>query len=154
MLLFYNVKINIPKLCIFLRYITIHHCMTVWSGASVTHTNAFICYIGITDCRKLKSTEFSVASNGITSIPNFIKICPVVWVESCGQADGQTEMISPIWVHFMHIMQRMHKNWCLNLKTNKHKPRQLPKIAMNKTSSICGGTLWGMYYNHFKIPVS
>jgi hypothetical protein len=40
--------------------------------------NLSIRHVGIADCRDLKLYEFEVASNGRTSIPNFIKICPLI----------------------------------------------------------------------------
>jgi hypothetical protein len=43
-------------------------------------------HFGITDCRKLKTYRFSVASNGIKSIPNVIKMCQGV-LKQCLQGD-------------------------------------------------------------------
>jgi hypothetical protein len=51
---------------------------------------------------------FSVVPNGITSITNFIQIRPAVL--ELNHADRQTDVISPICVHFIHIVQRTPGN--------------------------------------------
>jgi hypothetical protein len=53
-----------------------------------------------------KKLKFGVASNGIMSIPNYIKIHLV----SLMLKHGQTDVTSPICVHFIHTVWRMHNN--------------------------------------------
>jgi hypothetical protein len=46
-----------PKFCISWKSFTTHHCMVLLQVALVsTPCHMFVCHIGITDCRKLKST--------------------------------------------------------------------------------------------------
>jgi hypothetical protein len=51
-----------------------------------------------------KTHEFCVASNGIISIQNLIHVRSTVL--ELKHVDRQTDMINPICVHFMHIVQR------------------------------------------------
>jgi hypothetical protein len=48
--------------------------------------------------------DFRVGPNGITSIPNTIQIRPAVL--ELNHADRQTDMVSPLCVNFVHIVQR------------------------------------------------
>jgi hypothetical protein len=65
--------------------------------------------------QEIEKYDFRVDSNGITSIPNFIQICPAVL--ELNHADRQTDMASPICVHFMHGMQRTRYNRYFTNKT-------------------------------------
>jgi hypothetical protein len=62
--------------------------------------------------QKIEKYFFRVVPNGITSVLNFIQIHPAAL--ELNQAVRQTDMTSPICVHFMHIVQRTHNNRCLH----------------------------------------
>jgi hypothetical protein len=67
--------ITAPKLRIFLECVIAHHCVSCgkWLYCRSHVASSFVPHVGITDLGKLKKKrEFSVASCGITSIPNFI----------------------------------------------------------------------------------
>jgi hypothetical protein len=71
----------------------------------------------------MKQYEFRVVSSGIMSIPNFIQIRPAVL--ELNHADRQTDMASPICVHFVYIVQRTHttklsENLVRTSKKNQH----------------------------------
>jgi hypothetical protein len=77
-------------------------------------TSSLVRHVGA-DCRKLKKYEFRADSNGITSIPNLILICPAD-LEMNG-ADGRTDRQtwSALCFHFMNIVQRTHTMVSSNL---------------------------------------
>jgi hypothetical protein len=75
-------------------------------GASVDTPHKFVrpsCYYQL---QEIEKCNFMVASSGITSTPNFIQIHPAIL--KLNHADRHDQPYTCF--HFMHIMQRMHKN--------------------------------------------
>jgi hypothetical protein len=80
-MLFYTVqRITFPKFCIFQKFITVHHHMALLQVALVSiPPHKFIrppCWYY--QLQEIVKYDFWVVPNGITSIPNFIQIHPVV----------------------------------------------------------------------------
>jgi hypothetical protein len=61
--------------------------------------------------QEIKMCDFGEASNGVISMPVFIKIRPSVLElkHTDGQMSGQG--ISPEYVRFVHMVQGTHNNW-------------------------------------------
>jgi hypothetical protein len=110
-MLFYTTqRITAPMVCIFQTSLIIHHCMALLQVVLVSiPPHKFVhppCWYYRLE--KIVKYDFRVVPNCITSIPNFIQIRPVVL--ELNHVNRHTDRTSPICVHFMHIMQRMHKN--------------------------------------------
>jgi hypothetical protein len=87
-----------------------HHCMALLQVALVsTPPHKFVrppCWYY--QLWEIGMYDFRVIPNCITSIPNFIQIHPAVLKLKHEDRDKQTDITSPICIHFMRIMQRMH----------------------------------------------
>jgi hypothetical protein len=88
------------------------------SGSSVTPTSQFrVSTMLVLLIIGNKKYNFRVASNGLTSTPNFIKIHPTVLElihsgrEMYRQTDREAGMVNFVCTHFVHIMHKMHNNW-------------------------------------------
>jgi hypothetical protein len=109
MLLFYIMqRITTPKLCIFRKSITLHHCMPLLQVALVSiPPHRFVrppCwYYRLFDIKKY---DFRVDTGGIPSIPNFIQIRPSVL--ELNHADRQTDRHDQSY--FLCVVQRTHGN--------------------------------------------
>jgi hypothetical protein len=109
MLLFYIIqRITIPKVCIFRKSITINHCMALLQVALLSITSHKFVRLPCWHYRlyEIEKLDFRVVPDGITSMPNFIQIRLAVL--DLNHADRQTDMISHICVHFMHIVERIN----------------------------------------------
>lgn len=87
-------------------------------------------YADILDCRKPK-VEAGVASSGIISIPDFIKIHSVIlkWKH------GYTDMASLLCIHFMDTMQRVYKKEMLQVDILWQTAR-IPTVPYNQMEGI------------------
>jgi hypothetical protein len=109
MLLFYIFqRITIPKISIFRKFITIHHCMTLLQVALVStpRHKFFRAPCWYYRLWAIVKYDFGVVPNSMTSTKFHPNLSIGSRVESC----GQTDISSPICVHFMHIAQSTYNN--------------------------------------------
>lgn len=98
----------------YIIYIYIYYA-SVNISISVSATGSFICHIGITKSRKWKH-DFRVEPKDRTPTRNFIQIC--LEVLKLHHVDRQEDMVNPICIHFIRMVQRTHNNGGIKVSNN------------------------------------
>jgi hypothetical protein len=88
--------------------------------------------------QKIEKYDIGVFPNGITSKLNFIQIRPAVL--EFNHSDRQTDMTSPMRVHFMRIVQWTHR------KSDEQKVTQKTALRWRFWHALCMNLVLGLTY--------